>query len=64
MKQVLVELFVLLLTILLFLIGMTQFHQPGKSRSSMPKNIHCYVYINQNISENAYKVSHSVIISA
>ncbi|WP_156301787.1 hypothetical protein [Secundilactobacillus similis] len=29
MKNVLVELFVLLLTILLFLIGMTQFNQPN-----------------------------------
>lgn len=29
MKQILVELFVLLLTILLFLFGMNQFHQPA-----------------------------------
>ncbi|MTV82484.1 hypothetical protein [Secundilactobacillus folii] len=36
MKQLIVELFVLLLTILLFLIGMTQFHQPAKTRSSLP----------------------------
>ena len=56
MKQVLVELFVLLLTILLFLIGMTQFHQPGKSRSSAPQNIHYDVYSSQTIIENAYKM--------
>lgn len=56
MKQVLVELFVLLLTILLFLIGMTQFHQPGKSRSSAPQNIHSDVYLSQTIIENAYKL--------
>lgn len=55
MKQVLVELFVLLLTILLFLFGMTQFHQPDKSKSSAPQNIHLNVYFSQAIIENAYK---------
>ncbi|GAX01001.1 hypothetical protein C5L25_000209 [Secundilactobacillus silagei JCM 19001] len=44
MKQILVELFVLLLTILLFLFGMNQFHQPSKSRSALPSNIQINVY--------------------
>ncbi|MCH5462129.1 hypothetical protein HC026_05555 [Lactobacillus sp. LC28-10] len=50
MKQVLVELFVLLLTILLLLIGMTQFHQPGKSKSTQPQMMHSTEYIEQRVS--------------
>lgn len=52
MKQVVVELFVLLLTILLFLIGMTQFHQPSKSGSALPQVIHHSVYNEAHIHEN------------
>lgn len=56
MKQVLVDLFVILLTILLFLIGMTQFgNQPAKKSHSLfimtskatqltGYNIHKFVY--------------------
>lgn len=40
MKQIIVELFVLLLTILLFLIGMSQFRQPNNSKSTLPQTIH------------------------
>ncbi|GAX04141.1 hypothetical protein IWT140_01779 [Secundilactobacillus pentosiphilus] len=45
MKQILVELFVLLLTILLFLFGMSQFHQPNSSKSAQPQAIHPEVVI-------------------
>lgn len=34
MKQLLIELFILLLPILLFLIGMSQFNQPNKQNLS------------------------------
>ncbi|GAX00262.1 hypothetical protein [Secundilactobacillus mixtipabuli] len=44
MKQILIELFILLLTILLFLIGMSQFYQPNQPKSSLSSNIHTSAY--------------------
>lgn len=57
MKQVIIELFVLLLTILLFLIGMTQFNQPSKSKSHQNLIIHQNVYTKNFREKNTRYIS-------